>query len=426
MFDYKQNIKDDVKCGYKYKVKMILSDEEVKNINKEISTNNLLNTKISLIKNEIEIIYDPIISNNANLQYKFPNIPTNMNFSFLTKLQKNCVSIYSNAQVSLSCRDIDTIKATDLDGKVDKSIKTPENLGNEIKQLFIDIQTNDANDLLCWVKNNNGKIPTEDVISPRLNRFNAAFYEIFSNNLSFDRVESVNNKKEVFFKNNGKDVKIDDLSSGEKQIIYRGAFLLKDKSSLKEAVVLIDEPEISMHPKWQLNILNYYKCLFKDDNIQTSQIFLTSHSEYIFKNKNKEDLIFLLNKDFDKINIKKYEEHNILPFNNFSENKYFAFDVPTIEFFNELYAYIGWKTKLNVDDYILQFKSQISGNYIHYCNLISWHKDNGKSINITPITYLRHEIHHPENKLNTKIYKCDNDLKEPIEFLLYLIRTFHI
>lgn len=38
---------------------------------------------------------------------------------------------------------------------------------------------------------------------------------------------------------------------------------------------MVDEPELSMHPKWQKNILRYYKNLFTDNNgVQIAQLFL--------------------------------------------------------------------------------------------------------------------------------------------------------
>jgi len=52
---------------------------------------------------------------------------------------------------------------------------------------------------------------------------------------------------------------ISQLSSGEKQIVFRGSFLLKDKESSKGALILIDEPEISLHPNWQLKVLSFFK-----------------------------------------------------------------------------------------------------------------------------------------------------------------------
>ncbi len=74
---------------------------------------------------------------------------------------------------------------------------------------------------------------------------------------------------------------------------------MKDKKSSEGAIALIDEPEISLHPTWQLKILDYYKRLFYNDkNVQTSQIFFVTHSPFIIHNRNRiDDKVFILKKD---------------------------------------------------------------------------------------------------------------------------------
>lgn len=80
--------------------------------------------------------------------------------------------------------------------------------------------------------------------------------------------------KEIVFRKCGKEISIDALSSGEKQVVYRGCFLLKDANATRGAFVFIDEPEISLHPLWQQKVLDYYKAMFTDaTGVQTSQIF---------------------------------------------------------------------------------------------------------------------------------------------------------
>lgn len=410
-----------------FDVSLEFTDEELKDINDNIA--HVLGTSNThLDDNNIVIKYMPIDVRGVGKKYVIPNILSNHVQIVLSTLDKICPTIYSPAQTNLQCRDIISTTTKIIDDSCDKSIKATENLGQEIKQMFVDIEANDSSDLSNWVINNPNCIPPEEVVQIRIKRFNRAFSKIFSDNLKFDRVQNMQNKKEIYFKNNGDDVAIDNLSSGQKQIIYRGAFFLKDKKSICGSIALIDEPEISLHPKWQIDILDYYKFLFQNENAeQTSQIFLSSHSEYVFKAKTTGDLILILYKDnTGDIKVKPYEKQNILPFNSFAENKYFAFDIPTLEFFNELYAYIGWKANMKVDNCILQFKAQISSKYLKYCNLIQWKKDNGKIVQISPITYIRHEIHHPENHLNKKLYNNDEDLREPIEFMLYLIKTFNI
>ncbi len=120
-----------------------------------------------------------------------------------------------------------------------------------------------------------------------------------SADLKYEGIENQNNSKKIVFKRGNNKITIDDLSSGEKQIIYRGSFLLKDAEALNGATILIDEPEISMHPNWQLRILDFYKRMFTDDNdIQTSQIFVVTHSPFIIHNENrKNDKVIVLKRD---------------------------------------------------------------------------------------------------------------------------------
>lgn len=118
--------------------------------------------------------------------------------------------------------------------------------------------------------------------------------------------------KNIVFQKFDSDVDIDQLSSGEKQIVYRGCFLLKDANALKGSFVLIDEPEISMHPAWQTKIMDYYKGLFTDeDGKQTSQIFAVTHSPFIIHNKNrKNDKVLVLARDASgKIVVKDKPEY---------------------------------------------------------------------------------------------------------------------
>lgn len=93
-------------------------------------------------------------------------------------------------------------------------------------------------------------------------------------------------RKSNFFKN-GKNIAIDDLSTGEKQIVFRGAQLLKNSRNLNGGIVLIDEPELSMHPKWQSKVFDYYTGLFSQGGTQMSQIFLRRTLRMLFKLQQK-------------------------------------------------------------------------------------------------------------------------------------------
>ena len=205
--------------------------------------------------------------------------------------------IYSDVAINFTPKAINSVTAFNIDQKED-SVKSSNELATHITQLLIDIKALDDADLADWVKTHEGQIPPKSIQAVRMNRFTNAFSSIFEHK-RFKGIDNIDGKKVVLFEEYGHTMSIDKLSSGEKQIVFRGSFLLKDKKSIEGAYVLIDEPEISLHPKWQLEILPLIKRLFTDENgIQTSQIIVATHSPFIIHNSNRrDDKVIILQKD---------------------------------------------------------------------------------------------------------------------------------
>ena len=205
---------------------------------------------------------------------------------------------FSTVEINYFPQKVATVTSKEIDAQVSTSSRSGSNLATEIKQLFVDIQNNDAIELSEWVHEHPGEIPPSHIIDRRIKRFNNAFSYIFDT-LRFKTIRTENGEKHVIFTKNGNDIPIESLSSGEKQIVFRGAFLLKDIQSTKGRIVLIDEPEISMHPNWQIKILDFYKNLFVDENQkQTSQILIATHSPFVIHNKSrKNDKVIVLHRE---------------------------------------------------------------------------------------------------------------------------------
>ncbi len=68
---------------------------------------------------------------------------------------------------------------------------------------------------------------------------------------------------------------------------------------IKNSIILIDEPELSLHPAWQNNILQLYEH-FADKN--NNQIILATHSPHILASA-KSNSIRLLNLNKGKVEI---------------------------------------------------------------------------------------------------------------------------
>ena len=94
----------------------------------------------------------------------------------------------------------------------------------------------------------------------------------------------------LFRNESGVEFDINGLSSGEKQLFIR---LLSLKSLEPEGcVILIDEPEISLHPSWQQRIVEVYQNIGKDN-----QIIIATHSPHIISSVKRESLKILSKKE---------------------------------------------------------------------------------------------------------------------------------
>ena len=205
--------------------------------------------------------------------------------------------IFSDVDINFHSNDLSNVTSLTLDRKAE-SRRSSNNLPTEVKQLLIDIQALDDADIAYWVKKNPGVNNDKMDVAERIPRFTRAFSRMFDD-LEYSRIDNVDGHKAILFSKNGRFIPIDALSSGEKQIVYRGCFLLEDANAMNGAFVFIDEPEISLHPKWQMKVMDYYKGIFTDEfGKQTSQIFAVTHSPFIIHNENrKNDKVIVLARD---------------------------------------------------------------------------------------------------------------------------------
>lgn len=90
----------------------------------------------------------------------------------------------------------------------------------------------------------------------------------------------------IFTNSSGDEFDINGLSSGEKQLFLRtlAIKMLEPENS----IILIDEPELSLHPKWQSKIIKVYERIGKNN-----QIIIATHSPHILGSVPKENIIIL-------------------------------------------------------------------------------------------------------------------------------------
>jgi len=150
----------------------------------------------------------------------------------------------------------------------------------------------------AMLKNKNEKVG--DVQKKVFNEIN----EIFEN-LSIDvKVEDISQDGRnitLFTNSSGDEFDINELSSGEKQLFLRT--LAIKMLNPENSIILIDEPELSLHPKWQQRIVDVYRKIGENN-----QIIIATHSPHILGSVKKENII-LLDKDGEgKIVVKTGDE----------------------------------------------------------------------------------------------------------------------
>ena len=105
----------------------------------------------------------------------------------------------------------------------------------------------------------------------------------------------------IFENSAGEEFDINDLSSGEKQLFLRtlSIKMLEPKNS----IILIDEPELSLHPKWQQKIIEVYKKIGENN-----QIIVATHSPHILGSVSNENIFILYRNENGKIEVKTGDE----------------------------------------------------------------------------------------------------------------------
>lgn len=150
----------------------------------------------------------------------------------------------------------------------------------------------------AMLKNKNEKVG--DVQKKVFNEIN----EIFEN-LSIDvKVEDISQDGRnitLFTNSSGDEFDINELSSGEKQLFLRT--LAIKMLNPENSIILIDEPELSLHPKWQQRIVDVYRKIGKNN-----QIIIATHSPHILGSVRKENIILLDKDDDGKIVVKTGDE----------------------------------------------------------------------------------------------------------------------
>lgn len=189
-----------------------------------------------------------------------------------------------------------------------------------------------------------------------------------------------------------------DLSSGEKQMIAHLIPILENMDEEQDNLLLVDEPELSLHPKWQAKIINFYKSLFVNaDGVQCNQMFVATHSTHLLKAalQNPSDtLLIKLKNEAGHIEAANIQKPVFLHDITYAEINYIVFDIATPEYHNQLYCEIQnrfHKAKVKACDTFITSHESYDAR-IHR-KISSYGNVNYETI----CTYIRNSIDHYEN-----------------------------
>ena len=217
---------------------------------------------------------------------------------------------------------------------------------------------------------------------------------------------------------------ITNYSSGQQEILLK----IKDIRKMASGTdcVLLDEPETSLHPRWQKEIVNLIKLMLSDVDGNVPQIFLATHSEKVLESLITRDdvLIVRLSKHDGNIKIETIDEMDLrLPTPTFGELDYVVFHIPSLEYHDELFnrfAYqIGKNSTVAVDEKIQELVEKLYKNNANQFEKTRIYVVHGKpySTNTIP-TYIRDFFHHP----NEMQAPTEDELVKSIELMRELVK----
>lgn len=201
-------------------------------------------------------------------------------------ISQNLDSTYPNRLIS----EKSTVSKDEYDERFAELTKKLEKLTRnglyESEQKVLSYSPDDSKALLVYLNDLEQKLSVFDELLEKL--------ELFTNILNERRFTfksiAIDRERGFYFKTiGGKKLELNELSSGEQhEVVLLYELIFKTKSGI---LVLIDEPEISLHISWQKEFLDDLLRIIK---IQNFQVLIATHSPSIINDR--WDLVYNLEK----------------------------------------------------------------------------------------------------------------------------------
>lgn len=250
-----------------------------------------------------------------------------------------------------------------------------------------------------------------------------AFKEISGKNLSLNLISNWQPFSQAFFavkEENNQQITLDMLGSGYEMIFSFIYSFYLSKQTGKQLILLIDEPELHLHPALQADLV---KLLLEYS--KSAQIIFTTHSALLIKQlfSNSNVKTHVLSKNKNDMNVLPINQR-VLPYVSANEVNYLAFGLATEEYHNELYGHLQEKSeKYKIDEFDAYLVKQKINKEKQWTKKGSNGSHEPKKVTLQ--TYIRNFIHHPENRIN-EAYTLD-EIRNSIEQMIHLIKSheFH-
>lgn len=216
-----------------------------------------------------------------------------------------------------------------------------------------------------------------------------------------DNYRPFKNSSFVLKENNNIQIPLSSIGSGFEMIFSLIYSYYLAKQNGKKMIIMIDEPELHLHPDIQKKFVDFLLEISKD-----TQIILTTHSPILVKqlmyNEFIKSIVIHNDKTISTISDLK------LTYLSSNEINYIAFGLATEEYHNELYEEIKSLNGSNLG--IKEFDNQFFVATKNQQKLYPW-KNNPNQVSIH--TFIRNQIHHRKDNGEAKY----DDLKSSIEFM---------
>lgn len=187
----------------------------------------------------------------------------------------------------------------------DEFINSNRRISSDFREIFLNFKAEFVYEKILNILNgynkNYKKIEYNLNLSDMINYYELKDFFIFMRILSYMKILST--PKVNFYKHQDQ-FPVESSSSGEKQIIYS---LLNIYSVIRpNSLVIIDEPEISLHPNWQMKYMKLLEEMFS--KYTDSHFLIATHSHFMVSDLKKENsAVIVMNRSSNIFNTFTYD-----------------------------------------------------------------------------------------------------------------------